>query len=226
MPKIPWTPKQFTIFNQLQLRPLVYMASPLPLFWVASQRNLLICLVTPGSTSGSTSTCPWLQSKETLPADWPVCKFDLILYVLFILVAFSILASIAACHLPLYQCIASAFRILVLPVSFIVPYAVAVLVCALVNYLVNRTACDETKALCYIPHHLKPVLKSSLVSIYKVTCNGNLTLYKVLTLFQLPCNAQSQHDGNAVWELLSHCLCMCGRKVLWLVFGLGVRAYG
>ena len=62
-----------TAFNQLQLRPLVCMASPLPLFWVALQRNLLICLVIPGSA------CPWLWSKGMLPAYWPVCKFYLIL---------------------------------------------------------------------------------------------------------------------------------------------------
>jgi len=48
-------------------------------FWAALQRNLLICLVTPGTNSGSTSACPWLWSEGTLPAYWPVCNFDLIL---------------------------------------------------------------------------------------------------------------------------------------------------
>ena len=56
---------------------LVCMASPLPLFWVVLQRNLLMCVVTSGSTSGSTTICPWLWSVETLPAYWPVCKFDM-----------------------------------------------------------------------------------------------------------------------------------------------------
>jgi len=43
--------------------------------------------------------------RETLPAYWPVCKFDLILPVLF-LVAFNVLTTIATYHLPLYQCVA------------------------------------------------------------------------------------------------------------------------
>ena len=101
------TSKAITIFNQWQMRPLVCMASLLPLFWVTLQTNLFIYLVTPWSAtaSGSTNACLWLWSGETLPAYWPVCKFDLTLSVLF-LVAFNILTSIAACHLPLCQCIA------------------------------------------------------------------------------------------------------------------------
>ena len=54
----------------------------------------------------------------------PVCKFDLVLPVLF-LAAFNVLTTITALasayHLPLYQCVAIAFRILVLSVRFIVP---------------------------------------------------------------------------------------------------------
>jgi len=76
-----------------------------------------------GSASGSTSVCPWLWSGETLPAYWPVCKFDLYLPVLF-LVAFNVLTTITACHLPLYQRVAIAFRIPVLSVRFIVPSVV------------------------------------------------------------------------------------------------------
>jgi len=88
-------------------------------------------LVTPGSTSGSTSVCPWLWSGETLPAYWAVCKFDLTLPVLFPVV-FNVLTTIIACHLPLYQCVAVAFRILVLSVRFIVP---SVVQCYLVHWL-------------------------------------------------------------------------------------------
>ena len=50
-------------------------------------------------------------------------KFDLTSSVIF-LVSFNVLISIAACHLPLCQCIAIAFRILVLSVSFIAPLVV------------------------------------------------------------------------------------------------------
>ena len=67
------------IFNQLQSKPLVCMASPLPLFWAALQIYLLICQVTPRSDSGSTSTCPWMWLKGTLPVYWAASKFDLIL---------------------------------------------------------------------------------------------------------------------------------------------------
>jgi len=66
-----------------------------------------------------------------LPAYWPVCKFDLILPVLF-LAAFDVLTTITAYHLPLYRCVAIAFRILVLSVRFIVP---SVVQCYLVHWL-------------------------------------------------------------------------------------------
>ena len=117
------TSKPITTFNQWQLRPLVCMANPLPLFWVVLRRNLLVYLVIPGSASGSTSVCPWLWPGEMLPAYWSVCKFDLILPVLF-LAAFNVLTTITAYHLPLYQRVAIALRILVLSVRFIVPSAV------------------------------------------------------------------------------------------------------
>jgi len=54
-----------------------------------------------------------------LPAYWPVCKFDLILPVLF-LAAFNMLTIITAYHLLLHQCVPFAFRILVASVKFIV----------------------------------------------------------------------------------------------------------
>jgi len=75
---------------------------------------------------------PWLWSEETLPAYWSVCKFDLILPVHF-LVAFSVLTTIAACCLPLHQCIAIAFQIL-LSQRFIVP---SVIQCYLVHCWLN-----------------------------------------------------------------------------------------
>ena len=124
-----------TTYNQWQLRPLVCicMASPQPLFWVVLQRNLLMCLVTPGNASDSTRACPWLWSGQTLPAYWHMCKFDLTLSVLFFpLVAFNVLTSIAACHLSLCWRKAVAFWILVLSVSFIVP---SVVQCNLAHWL-------------------------------------------------------------------------------------------
>ena len=66
-------------------------------------------------------------SGEMLPAYWPVCKFDLILPVF--LVAFNVLTTITAYHLPLYQCVAIAFRILVLSVRFVVPSVSSVTLC-------------------------------------------------------------------------------------------------
>jgi len=80
-------------------------------------------LATPGNASGSTRVCPWLWSWETLSAYWHVCKFDLILPVLF-LVAFNVLTTLIVYRLPLYECVAIAFRILVLSVRFIVPSVV------------------------------------------------------------------------------------------------------
>jgi len=91
-----------------------------------------VYLVTPESASGSTSVFPWLWPGEMLLAYWPVCKFDLILPVVF-LAAFNILTTISAYHLPLYQCAAIAFRIRVLSVRFIVPLVVQCYLCALVK---------------------------------------------------------------------------------------------
>jgi len=70
---------------------------------------------------------------------WPVCKFDLILPVPF-LVAFVVLTTITACHLPLYRCVAIAFRIHVLSVRFIVPSVVQCYLMHWLNNLVYRTA--------------------------------------------------------------------------------------
>jgi len=78
-------------------------------------------LATPGNASGSTSVCPWLWSGEMLPVYWPVCEFDLTLRVLFLVAVFNVLITITAYHLPLYQCVVIAFRILVLSVRFIFP---------------------------------------------------------------------------------------------------------
>jgi len=80
---------------------------------------------------GSTSVCPWLRPGAMLPAYWPVYKFDLILPVIFP-AAFNVLTTITAYHLPLYQCVAIAFRILVLSVRFIVP---SVVQCYLMHWL-------------------------------------------------------------------------------------------
>jgi len=68
-----------TAFNQPQLKPLACTESPPPLSWAALQIYLLLCLLTPGSDSSFTSACPWLWSEGTVPAYWPVCKFDPIL---------------------------------------------------------------------------------------------------------------------------------------------------
>jgi len=50
-------------------------------------KKLLICLVTPGSASGSTSACLWQWSEDMLPAYWPVCKIDFIFICSFLAVA-------------------------------------------------------------------------------------------------------------------------------------------
>ena len=76
---------------------LVCMASPLPPFWAASQRNLLTFQATPGRDSGSISACLWPWSEGTPLAYWPACKLDLILATL------SALTSVPARHLPLFN---------------------------------------------------------------------------------------------------------------------------
>jgi len=125
--------------------------------WIAHivnfvDKGLLMCLATPGSANGSTSICPWLWSGEMLPAYWPVCEFDLTLHVLFLVAAFNVLITITAYHLPLYQCVATAFRILVLSVRYIFPQLCSVTLCILANYLVNRMAYDESTAWFRVKH--------------------------------------------------------------------------
>jgi len=117
---------------------------------------LLMCLATPGSASGSTSVCPWLWSGEMLPAYWPVCEFDLTLRVVFLVAAFAVLITITAYHLPLYQCVVIAFRILVLSVDSS-SLSCAVLPCALVKFIANRMAYDESTAWFRVQHCLKPL---------------------------------------------------------------------
>jgi len=70
-------------FNQLQLKSLVCMASPLLPSWAVSQRNLLTFQATPGTDSGSPSAClwPWSEATPLSYSHWPVCMFDLILFV-------------------------------------------------------------------------------------------------------------------------------------------------
>jgi len=123
-----------------------------------------MCLATPGSTSGSTSVCPWLGRGEMLPAYWPVSvwKFDLILPVLF-LAAFNVLTTITAYHLPLHQCVAIAFQdqILDLSVRFIV--VPSVVQCYLVHWLNIYYPCqsyglyDESTVWFRVQHCLKPL---------------------------------------------------------------------
>jgi len=59
----------------------------------------------------------------------PVCEFDLTLHVLFLVAAFNVLITITAYHLPLHQCVAIAFQILVLFVRFIFPQLCSVTLC-------------------------------------------------------------------------------------------------
>ena len=79
----------------------------------------------------------------------PVCKFDLVLPVLF-LAAFNALTTITAYHLPQYQCVAIAFRIFVLSVRFIVPSVVQ----------------------CYLMHWLNILSK-----VYKICCLEYIRVY-------------------------------------------------
>jgi len=98
-----------------------------------------------------------------LPAYWPVCKFDLILPVLFL--AFNVLTTITAYHLPLYQCVAITFN-LPNPHCFCKIHcslSCAMLPCALAKYLVNRMAYDESTAWFRVQHCLKPLKKTSLM---------------------------------------------------------------
>jgi len=91
-----------------------------------------------------------------LPAYWLVCEFDLTLRVLFLVAAFNVLITITAYHLPLYECVAISFRILVLSVRFIFPQLCSVTL-TLANYLVNRMAYDESTAWFHVQHCLKPL---------------------------------------------------------------------
>jgi len=64
-----------------------------------------------------------------------------------------VLTSFVACHLPLHHGIAIAFPIIVLSGSFIVSFW-AVLLYALVNFLVYRTPNDETTAYSCVMFHI------------------------------------------------------------------------
>ena len=127
------TSKAITTFNQWQLRPLVCMASPLPLFeW--SFEETCWCVWRPqGAPVAPPASIRGCRQGKCCQHWLVVCKFDLILPVLFLVAAFfNVLTTITACHLPLYQCVAIAFWILVLSVRFIVP---SIVQCYLVHWL-------------------------------------------------------------------------------------------
>jgi len=99
----------------------------------------------PGTASGSTTGCPWLWS--TLPAYWPMCRFDLILAI------HSALTNITAHHLPLFQCrIAIVFWIKNVCVSC-VGFVVLSVQCyfAIFSDLYCCIAYDEATALGNVP---------------------------------------------------------------------------
>ena len=108
-----------TTFNQLQSKPPVCMASPLPPSWAVLKRNSLTFRATPGSDNGYTSACLWPWSEGTLPAYWPVCKFDMMQ----VWSDFSYLQCINQCSCPSLaslQWMAIAFHMCLFSVSFIV----------------------------------------------------------------------------------------------------------
>ena len=107
MPKISWPPKQLPLSTSgnwdhwcvWQIHCFFFEWSYKETCWCVWRPQG--ALATPGSASGFTSICPWLWSGEMLPSYWPVCKIDLILPVF--LVAFNVMTTITAYHLPLYQ---------------------------------------------------------------------------------------------------------------------------
>jgi len=86
-----------TACNQLQLKPLACNGKSTVPYLNCLAKILVDMLGNPGSNSGSTSACPCLYSEEILLTYWPVCKFDLISTIP------SVLISVAACHLPLFN---------------------------------------------------------------------------------------------------------------------------
>jgi len=171
---------------------LVCMAtSPLPLFWVVLQGYLLMCLATPvwAPVAPPVSVPGCGQGKSCQRIYWPECKFDLILPVLF-LAAFNILTTITAYHLPLYQCVAIAFRILVLSVRFIVPSVVQCYrTCYLVHWL-NISSIgndDESTAWFRVQHCLKLPRPPDPVLIQISFINNNPNQIQFQTKFQISC---------------------------------------
>ena len=159
-----------------------------------------------------------------------MCKSDLILPVPF-LVAFNVLTTIDVCHLPLYQC-SYCFRNLRSFCKIHCSLNCGVLPCALVKYLVNRTAHDGSTAWYYVSHCLKPVrhkpLKNGVVS--------SLLFHWCKKTLYWQCfvnHAQLQQDRIRVFNMLvisiiteNPCLPssidwkICGWKTAWLVTGM------
>ena len=113
-----------TTFNQLQAKPLMCTASPLPPSWAVSQRNSLTFQATPGSdSSGSTSACLHSfsghgQREHRQHRYWPMLCVQA-------WSDFSQPQCINQCSCPSLaslQCIATAFRMSVFSVSFIPIY--------------------------------------------------------------------------------------------------------
>jgi len=104
--------------------------------------------------------------------------FNMTLSVLFI-IAFNVLTNVVACHLPLYQYVAIAFRILVLSVNFIVS---PVLQCYLAHWLSCQSHSFMVRPQRGIMFHIAWNIWGNFV---KETCNIAWPCRKLTLLAQL-----------------------------------------
>jgi len=108
----------YIVSNQVS----VFLDFTAPL-WVASQRNLLICRWPQGASVAPPAPVPGCGQRICCK-HIGLCASLIWYHPFFFSVAFNVLINIAAYHLPLCQCIANAFPILILSVRFIVPLVV------------------------------------------------------------------------------------------------------
>ena len=129
MPKISWPPKQLPLSTSGNWDHWCVVWQVHCPFFEWSFEETCWCVWRPqGAPVAPPASVPGCGQGKCCQHIWPVCKFDLILPVVF-LTAFNVLTTITAYHLPLYQCVAIAFRILVLSLSFIYPQFCSVTLC-------------------------------------------------------------------------------------------------
>jgi len=159
MPKVSWPPKQLPLLTSGNWDHWCVWQVHCPLFeWSFEETCWCVWWLQGSPVAPPASVLGCGQGKCCQHIG--LCASLIWFYLFFFhLAAFNLLTTITAYHLPMYQYVAIAFRILVFSVRFNVP---SVVQCYLVHWLhlVKHMGYDESTAWFHVQHCLKPLRPS------------------------------------------------------------------